>query len=727
MYWSIIIAAYTLMLVAVSVSLFELEIGPFTSQHKRPSALIAELSEPSQFTEVLAREADYSQALLPLGPEDGRLPGPSEIWSEFFNSERGQTAQTDANDFDGIQVATRIEDFYEGSIAEIFLSGQPSQGFRRGDFIISLNSSGVVHIIDCTKPHQPKLSGMLPYKRVKYMQMLGNFAFLLIDLGINLKTHLIVTDLSKPLKPRLISQSDLAEHVTSFFISDRQLITYVNTKGLKKSLSIHLYDLTEDFKLVPLGQGNAPEIGPFVQFGNYLLAAGSRAGLHVIDFSDPLQPAVIAKIDLPDVVKNIVRNGERVYALGEKQRLYVVDLHDPEHPIVSDVLEEANHSAMFLAFAEHIFLLTKNGYLRVFDRPAENLSSARSGQPAGLSGELVPNQSAGGFTLLSETQSSLPAAVTVIKSLPQETKVLDTLFWRGFLVVLGDDGLLQFFRENHEDSLELRADLKLPFAQRWLAASGQRLYVGGKLNIDVIAINDVENFAVTGHVEFQGHESWDGLIVDKTLCIAAGQRGVLCFSSEDPDRLEERAGWNLPEHLESQVDVRLLASPGDNRVFAAAGPVGVVGGRIDEAGQFQIDGLIDFPEPIQTLAVVEDFCLVSTGIGVEVIDIHHIGSLQNLGDIAFPGVTRFAVAQSDVWAGYVPGAGWSVSRVPYLVTPEDIKRMRLAARTVVEPNSMSSDYRLKLFNDFNVINVPGIVSFSPSSAGMAFGGSRGLQ
>jgi hypothetical protein len=274
--------------------------------------------------------------------------------------------------------------------------------------------------------------------------------------------------------------------------------------------------------------------------------------------------------------------------------------------------------------------------------------------------------------------------------------------------------------------LDLQESLQLPSAQRWLATSDNRLYVGGGSAINVIAEGESGHFVFSGQIESSGAESWDGLVVQKTLCVAAGKDGVLCFSVEDPDLLSASHNWMIPRQLEPLVDVRQLASAGGNRVLAAAGSAGLLSGQIASDGQLEFVGLIGFPVPIYALATVNDFCLISTGSEIRVVDIRNSDSLQNLGKIAFPGVTRFAVASPDFWAGYVPGVGWSVLPAPRIVSPGETERLQIV-RDTESAEPLHDRYRLELFNDREVITVPGILTLSDLPDDRTTGATHGLQ
>ena len=707
-YWGSGLLVYALMVAAVFSLLLESETSP--PPVIEASAAVSHGPESVQSLLAIVDQASgFSGILLPLGPEDGRLPGASAIWEEFLRAGKAETAGMHSDGFDGLQVVENIADLSKGSIAELFLAGVPQEAFQYGDSLFVLNSQGTVQIIDCADSREPKISGLLPYQSVKDMEMQGDIAYLLLSQPESANDDkLAIVDLGNPYKPREIARLSLPKQALFFYLSGRQLVVYTGTEGYKLEYFIHLYDLTDEFQLVPLGEIKSPLLKKgFLKYGDYLLVKDPRSGLNVCDFSKPLQPVIVASLALPDQIRRLARYGDRLFALGDQNRMYVVSLRDPLHPELLTVVEEANHAAYFMTYGHYSYYFTMNRYLRVFDIWPFDAMAESERWPGGIPGELVPLQGGAGFTLLGSFQGLLPAAVKDVFILPDKVKVVDTLLWRGALVILDNDGRIQFFRQGKDSPPVFLESLKLPTSQRWLTATNDRLYVGGGSTVHVVEHSDDGHFVLSGQLELSGKESWDGLVVQQTLCIAAGKDGLLHFSLTDPDHPKTHPDWVIPRHLESQIDVRQLATSWGNEVFVAAGPAGLLSGLINNNGQLQFTGVFHLQTPVSALAVVNGFCLAATGTGISVIDIRTNGSLQNLGEISLSGVERFAVADPDFWAGYVTGDGWSALPSPRLVLPGDSGiSQTIASTTLSDP--LAHRYRLNLFNDHEVITVPGI-------------------
>ncbi len=717
---------YGLLVLAVASQLFEMDTVQLSPPMIESPTTSSRGQESAQVPINIATQANgFSGILLPLGPDDGRLPGIPALWDEYLRAEKADPEKRAVDGFDGLLAVKNIADFSKGSIAELFLSGLPLKAFRSGNSFLVLNTQGNVQIIDCQNPRQPKSAGSLPYQRIKDMEMRGDTAYLLLGRPEARNDKLVIVDLENPHKPRELTRLSLPKWTVSFSLLGSQLVVYTRIIGHRPEHYVYLYDLTADFQLVSLGRVESLLLkNGFLKHKGYLLVPDDHAGVHVYDFSNPLQPVIVASLDFPAQIRSFIQRGDMVFALGGQNQIYVIDLHDPMYPFLSSVVEEANYPAYFMEYGSYSYYFTLNRYLRVFDIEPLDPMAKRVKGPTGFAGELVSLKTGSGFSLLGKFQGTLTTAVTDVLTLEDKVKVVDTLVWRGFLVVLDDTGLVQFFRQEDKSSPVFQESLSLPSSQRWLAATDERLYVGGESTVHVVAKGNDGHFALSGQFGLSGKESWDGLVIQQTLCLAAGKDGLLCFSLEQPDRPVLSPEWVLPRHLESQVDVRQLTSPGGRRVLASAGSAGLLSGKLDDHGKFIFNGFFAFPSPSRAIAVVDGLCLVSTERDVFVVDIRDGNSLQNLGEIDFPGEERFAVADPDFWAGYVPGKGWFTLSSPRLVLPGEFETLQIegnATRTQASPYR----YRLNLFNDHGVITIPGILSLSLMSGNRVAGAAHG--
>lgn len=717
--WVSALSVYALLVAVVLCQLQESQDNPLAAVMAGPAEFAGQ--ESLQVLLEAAHDGGFSGILLPIGPDDGRLPGLSAVWDEFWRADGITAAIADSGGVDGLQAVKEFADLSQNAVAELFLAGVPRQVFRHDRELLVLNDKGKVQIIDCKQPREPKLSGFLPYEGVKYMGMRGSIAYLLLSPLKADKNVMVVADLSVSGSPRQLVRFDVPRGTLSFYFNERHLVVFGELLGGTGETSIYLYDQVNGDRFVLLGSSGSGTMikNDFVRLGDYLVIPDLRSGVHVYDFSDPLQPAVAAFLEIDDRVRRFVRYGEKVFAFGTKKRIYVIDLHDPQHPKLTAAVENAMHPVSFVSYGDVTYYFTLQGYLHVV--PLQLSSIMREHWTDGLAGELVALPRGGGFSLLGEGTTELPEGVEEVIALREGRKIIATSIWQDGVAVLFDDGLVTFFRQGESLPQELQDRVQLANGVRWLAADGKRLYVGGDAAISVIA-NDNGQLKVTGRIELPVPVSWDGLVVRQKLYVAAGRDGLLSFALDEPDKPLAEPPWVMPPHLESRVDVRQLAAAGGDRLLVAAGQAGLLDGRIDARGRFQVKSLMAFNSPVSALAVINQLGLVATAGEVRVVDLSNEMSLQNLGQVAFSNVDRLAVAPPDRWAGFVPESGWFVFAAPQFLSSEDFGHLQaVGTASAIQPGHL---YRLNLYNDRDVKTLPGFLLFSRSGPGQTVQAGR---
>ncbi len=712
-YWAALLSTCTLTVVSTVLFLWMLDVDQPIAAKDTDTTIVAnevsaEHDKLQQLFEKVGGNGEFSRVLLPLGPDEGRLPGSAWLWSEFQKGNPVAGERTIKDGFDGLQGVDNVIDFSRGAVSELFLTQKPRQVFRRGRFLYLLNDNQQILIIDCLNPDQPSLSGHLPYSLVKHMAMQGNIAYLLIERSGVSAGRMLLVDLKSPDKPRRIAQFDLPEDAFSFFFVDSQLLVYTASQGYKSKNRIYVYDVNDSVQLQLLGHIESPNFGlNFLQFDQYVLVPGAHEGLTLYDFSDPFTPVQVAALDSPHI-NRMARYGDFVFAAGSDGRIVSIDFSDPFQPALASSAEEVKHLSYLLAYDEYTYYFTFNGYLKVFNFP---LGTSRKHPPPSLVSDdpLASLHPGTGFTLLGTAPAALPAGVTASLPLAEGAAIVDQLIWQDCLVVLDAEGILHFYDLGADLSLSFRQELKLLTPRRWLASGRGRLYVGGGKDLDIISQNLEGVFSVATEMELSVNETWDGLVIRNVLLLAAGKQGLLTFSLQRPDAPALTSVWGPPRHLVSQFDVRHLAAVDDGRVLFSAGAAGVSIGRVDDDKKFTQQGSFRFSSPVNAVAVYDGIGLVATGEEVSFIDVRDAHSLQNLGKITFPEVERLAVAAPDLWAGYVDAVGWSIFPLPRFLSPEDVASSR-DEHIVSQFNLEPFRYRLHLFSKDEVRIVPGVLS-----------------
>lgn len=693
--WAVVLLGYAVLVVAVFSLLRE-------SQASQPAVVTAPLADVNLPALLAAAQAGgHTAVLLPLGPEAQSLPGLPELWDEFSSAGAASAVAVDEGGFDAMQGVDSAAVLTRQSVAELFLDGTPLQVFRRAGKLLVLNDDMRVQIVDCDNPVAPRLAGELPYDQVKRMVMRGDIAYLLTG-SAKQPVFMVIADLAEPGEPRELARFEMPADAVSFYLAEGQLVvTTIDRERLGEG-AVYLYQLSDDHRLTPLASLATPVFNNgFLHFGNYCVIPDLRAGLHVYDCRDPLRPLLVASLRFADTPKRLVRRSDKVFALGTMQRIHVVDLQEPRRPRLSAVVTDVAAPVFLVGHDEVTYYFSPKGNLQVVPRPLE-AAAMRENRPDRLAGELVA-QPGGGLLLLGAQLAALPAGIAKVLPPPDGAPIIAATSWQGGVAALHEDGEVTFYHRGEGAAPPLQGRVQLPGRPRWLAAGGERLYAGGRTNISVITRGG-RQLSVTGQLELPGVDSRDGLVVGRTLCVAAGRDGLLSFSLDDPDRPLADLPLDWPVHLDARFDVRQLVAAGGGRVLAAAGQAGLLDSRPDRSGRLRFAGLLAFDQPVTALAVINGVALAATTDEVSVVDLGDGGTLQKLGVISFPGVARLTAASAGHWAGFVPGRGWSVLAAPRLMPAREVAR--LDCSVVEQEELLPSLYRLSLFNDLGVQTLP---------------------
>ncbi len=709
--WAIGLSIYLLLVVVILGSLEASSRFAPPSGCNEPPLLQKKAGRMELFIRGVSSKRDLEGGvLLPVGPEKGLLPGSPEVWREILQAREFAVQAVPSEGFDGQQAVTQLEAFAPGSTVERLLSGQPMKVFRFGSVLYLLTSNKQLQVVDCTIPAQPEIVEALSYSFVRSFDVLDEVAFLLLQHQQAQSPTLIVLDLSDPLRPQEITSYKLPKSVDGIELLGSQLAVY-SGRGERKERSFSLYDLTDEFKLSFLGIIESTPLGTgSLGYGKFQFVLAPSRGIEVYDFENPLAPERVAYLYLPDRIKQMAKYGNRLFAWSDVHRLYVIDISSPAAAELLMVVDEAYHPVYLMFVEDYTYYFTRSGSLRVFPRlPSTTLEGGQNLLSTKVKGELVPLADGQGFALIGAAKQLLPEGVKTVLPLRNSQVVVDALQWQQLFVALDATGQLQLFRPSNDAAPELLDTLQLDSEQRWLAAGSNRLYVGGGSSINIVSLAPGCRLRRSGLVELEVASTWDGVVAEDVLSVAAGKAGLLRFPLEDNDQLRVGPTWSIPKQLMAHLDLRQLAATCDGRIFAAAGDAGVLSGKVEADGRFALTGYQDFEEPIRALGVTAGFCLVSTARGVAVIDIRGTGTLQKVGTIELSGVERFVVASPNYWAGLVPGDGWACLPGPRLVLPEE----NWSGRTVsfALPVWMpGGSYRLNLFNQGGVTPVLGSLS-----------------
>jgi hypothetical protein len=221
--------------------------------------------------------------------------------------------------------------------------------------------------------------------------------------------RLSIIDLTDPRAPQLSGTYDLPHHARNIAISDRVVYVSAGINGLQaldldklapaeqiKNLKVKgnlqsilfgdnfFYLATKNDGLYVAERGPSGEPGAIVaalpldgyvmdmvRYDDYLFIACSKAGLRVVDISNPTAPTITAPLDIVGNFKDITIVENRLFLADYATGIRIVDITNPGTPIEIGQFELQKLKRLS-ADDKHLYAATAKSGLYIFDHSAPN-------------------------------------------------------------------------------------------------------------------------------------------------------------------------------------------------------------------------------------------------------------------------------------------------------------------------------------------------------------------
>lgn len=622
-------------------------------------------------------------ALVPILATESTIPGLPEVWRELFAARPRQTmALPEQHDgFDGLQLFG--VDRPPGSVP---LALQPLPGFPLNAAVrdrllwLACARSGLSVII-LDDPLQPELRNVWEAPWANHVAFAGNLAFLLDNAG-----RLEVVELERSGQVRLVARHSLQQTNTD----------YAGMTVYQGRLLLLRYD-RERQQLFLNSRDFAPGGQPSLNFAEVALPTRARSGCWW-------------------------RDG-RLYLNDSAGRVFGLDVGDPLRPqLFLDAVLPAPIARMAWSGRLGLLQLVDGSVYAAPDEPATNrqwsvryLGREQKGIPVLVMfvlGRLYAFSQERGL----EVFPTLPVPPIPLMTASSETTPLPLELWsRDVLQVVnlptGDavleaGGRVRLVRtvDGYRSTV---AAIETGGKSRWLAAYGARLYVGGGTRIEVLTVDGQGRLLRSGDAVFPGEESFDGVVIDGTLCVAAGRQGLTAFSLATPDRPVVRPLGLVPPLLRQRLDVKALAVR-DNQLFAAGGAAGLLVLAADRDHGVKLVGIRPCGAPVAATAAVGNLLLAATPAGIELLAMTasaRVDELQALATLPVENGQRLMVIGNDRFGVRTAEGEWQPLPLPVLLPGRSGKPPRFLLPATVEAGA----YRLVLFNRDGVTEWPALL------------------
>lgn len=624
--------------------------------------------------------------LVPILSGEPAAPGLPEVWRELLATRSGQAISSpeQRDGFDGLQMFSVVPQPVSLSLALQPMPGFPLNVAVRDQQLWLVCAKSGLSVLKLDDPLKPELRKVWAAPWAAYAAFAGNLVFLLDDDG-----RLEVVEVAPSGQARLVARQSL--HQTN--------ITYLGLTAHRGRLLL-LKSNAKSQQLFLQSRDFAPGGQPSLNFAEVSLPAWATRGcwwrdgrlylndnrgrLLGIDVGNPVQPQVFLDVGLPAQIERMVWSGRTGLAQLADGRVYAV----PGEPMMNKgwavryLGQEQEGIPAFLVFtAGRLYVFSQNRGIEVFPTlpvpPADRTAAASS-----------------------------PAETVAPKDL-WSREVLQVVTVPTGFAVLESGGRVRFVSTG-DGRMPMVATLETGVKSRWLAVYGDRLYVGGGAELTVLRTDEKGGLLRAGEIAFPGGESFDAVVLDGTLCVAAGHRGLVVLSLANPDWPRAQPLEEFPPLLQQRLDVKALAVHG-GQLFAAGGAAGLLTLAADRTHGVKLIGVRPVAAPVHAVAAVGNLLLAATNAAIELLAMSpsvRTGELQSLEMLPIKNGMRLVVLGNGHFGVRQAEGGWQFLPLPVLLSGQVGKPPRLLIPATVEPGG----YRLLLFNRAGAIEWPAVLA-----------------
>jgi hypothetical protein len=216
----------------------------------------------------------------------------------------------------------------------------------------NVQDSGGFQLLAANLNNPKKIAG-----QTHIVVVLGDYAY------IGVGTRLVVIDVSRQNKPKVMGETaELSDVVRDVKVYGDNAFVAAGKAGLR------IIDISNPKKPVEIGKfyttGTAN--GLFVRGGHVYVADGS-AGLHVIDISDPTAPVAVGANPTSGWDWDVSVIGNYAYIAGDEAGLRVIDISDPQAPYQLTSYYLPNDALGVYAVDNYVYVAAAGSGLRIID------------------------------------------------------------------------------------------------------------------------------------------------------------------------------------------------------------------------------------------------------------------------------------------------------------------------------------------------------------------------
>ena len=424
----------------------------------------------------------------------------------------------------------------------------------------------------------------------------------------------------------------------------------------------------------PTVVGKTPPWPDFVQdiyvSGSYAYIAADRAGLRVVDVSDPAAPAEAGLYDAPYHVNGVAVAGGYAYVADWPRGLRVVDVTNPAAPVEVGVCGTPGGGKDVAVVGDYAYIADSGGGLRVVDvsDPAAPIEVGFCDTPRNASDVVV----AGGYAYVADGQFGGLRVVDVSDpAAPMEVGFYDTLTYAWGVAMAGDyayvadgyDGLRVVDVSDPEAPAEV-GFYDTPAYAHDVTVAGGYAYIADRES-GLLWVVDVSDPAAPAEVGFYSTPGFaEGVTVVGDYAYVAETGGLQVVDVSDPVALAEVSFYDM---LASAYGVTVVGG----YAHVANSNIGLRVVDVSDPEAPTEVGSYNTPGFANGVAVAGGYAYIAdSGDGLRVVDVSDPEAPTEVGFYETPG-SAYDVAVAGDYAYVAASSGLRVVDVSVPISPTE--------------------------------------------------------
>ena len=452
--------------------------------------------------------------------------------------------------------------------------------------------------------------------------------------------------------------------------------------GFGGTASLPAFSITVEQTDAIVGQVDTLDLAHDVTVaGAYAYAAAGKAGLQVVDVSDPANPVAVTNLDTPGEALGVTTADDYVYVADGSSGLQVVDLSDPVNPAIVGGLDTL-YALGVTVVDGYAYVAAEESGLQVVNvsDPANPTWTGGVGMSGRASDVVVTDGYAyvaddtGGFHVVDVRDPASPTTVGISYTYLEAARGVAVADGYAYVTDAFHGGL-RVIDVSNPASPTVVAFVDTPGSAVSVKLAGSRAYVVDRVGLQVVDVSDPLNPVLTDSADTPGW-AWGVAVADGYAYVAddyAGLQVVMLAavdaadptgpvgSVDTPDRATGVAITNGYAYVADSdaglqvVDVRVPANPAIADSVDTLGAVsdvtvvdiyGYVTGRgrglqvlnVTDPANPVLAGRADTPGSAHSVAVMGGYAYVADGsYGLQVVDVSDPASPAIVGSVDTPG------------------------------------------------------------------------------------------